>query len=78
MPETLHLEMTYLNLKLMVLSIYFKTEKVLKKEYKLTPYGFLGIGLLYHNPKGYFAPEDEWVALQPLGTEGQNLKRKRS
>jgi hypothetical protein len=45
------------------------------------PYAFAGIGVLYHNPKA-IAPETDqlgnpipeagtWVALQPLGTEGQ-------
>jgi hypothetical protein len=46
-----------------------------------TPYAFAGIGVFHHNPKGK-APEldkldqplaeaGEWVALRPLGTEGQ-------
>lgn len=34
-----------------------------------SPYVFIGGGVFYFNPKTYF--EDEWVALQPLGTEGQ-------
>ena len=45
------------------------------------PYVFAGVGALYHNPKA-IAPESDqlgnpipeagkWVALQPLGTEGQ-------
>jgi hypothetical protein len=47
----------------------------------LNPYFFGGIGALFHNPKaiapevdqlGNLIPEaGEWVALQPLGTEGQ-------
>lgn len=52
----------------------FQNRKGIEKRIKFNPYGFLGVGLLYHNPKGYFAPKDEWVALQPLGTEGQNVK----
>jgi hypothetical protein len=42
-------------------------------------YGMLGLSLFYHNPKGKvpaglgLANEDKWVALRPLGTEGQGL-----
>lgn len=36
-----------------------------------TPYVFAGIGLTYYNPKAEY--NGEWVALQPLGTEGQGL-----
>lgn len=42
-----------------------------------TPYAYIGLALFYHNPKGYVnensgLPEaGTWVALQPLGTEGQ-------
>lgn len=46
---------------------------------KLTPYALLGIGLVAHNPKaltartaeGQPSEAQQWVALQPLGTEGQ-------
>jgi len=34
-------------------------------------YGFVGIGLTYFNPKANY--DGEWVALRPLGTEGQNF-----
>lgn len=48
-----------------------------------TPYVFVGIALFYHNPKTKVPLQDvhtglpfenggKWVALQPLGTEGQN------
>jgi len=48
---------------------------------EFTPYAFAGVGVFHHNPKGK-APEldksgnpleeaGEWVALRPLGTEGQ-------
>lgn len=37
----------------------------------LTYYAFGGIGLLYFNPKAQY--NGNWVALQPLGTEGQGL-----
>ncbi len=51
---------------------------------QFTPYAFVGIAVFYHNPKAQvpdidvhngnssFATAGEWVALQPLGTEGQN------
>ena len=32
-------------------------------------YLFAGIGIFYHNPKALY--QSKWVALQPLGTEGQ-------
>lgn len=38
----------------------------------ITTYIFAGVGGVYSNPKGR-APGGEWVALQPLGTEGQGL-----
>ncbi len=40
-------------------------------------YGLLGVSMFYHNPKGQvptglgLADEGRWIALQPLGTEGQ-------
>lgn len=44
---------------------------------KIAPYFLLGLGLVAHNPMG-FTPKNfggdarqQWVALQPLGTEGQ-------
>lgn len=41
---------------------------------QFTPYIFAGIGITAHNPKGYtpsYYDKQEWVSLQPLGTEGQ-------
>jgi hypothetical protein len=42
-----------------------------------SPYGFIGIAAYHHNPKAYTsgAPSvpSGWYALQPLGTEGQNV-----
>ena len=35
----------------------------------LGAYAFAGIGIFYHNPKAFY--QTRWVALQPLGTEGQ-------
>ena len=37
----------------------------------LDVYLFGGIGLMYFNPKAEY--QGEWIALQPLGTEGQGL-----
>ena len=48
-----------------------------RKRYRFSPYVFLGIGGFYYNPKAKvdddFDPDtkDVWVALRPLGTEGQ-------
>jgi len=36
-----------------------------------TPYLFAGVGGFYFNPKANY--NNEWVALQPLGTEGQGM-----
>ena len=38
------------------------------------PYGFVGFGAIFFNPKGKY--ENEYVNLQPLGTEGQGMKGK--
>jgi len=45
---------------------------------KFTPYGYAGLGLMYHNPKtkvnenSSLAEAGQWVKLRDLGTEGQN------
>jgi hypothetical protein len=36
------------------------------------PYLHFGVAVFYHNPKG-MTPDGDWVALQPLRTEGQGL-----
>jgi hypothetical protein len=36
-----------------------------------TPYFFTGLGLFRFNPKAFY--NGEWVELQPLGTEGQDI-----
>lgn len=43
------------------------------KGFKLNTYLFAGIAGFYFNPYGKHPITDEWVALQPLGTEGQGL-----
>ena len=47
----------------------FQNRRGMQKRLKLTPYGFLGLALMYHNPKAKF--QDKWVSLRELGTEGQ-------
>ncbi|GIV33542.1 MAG: hypothetical protein KatS3mg031_1077 [Chitinophagales bacterium] len=37
----------------------------------IAPYAFAGVGFVYFNPKAKY--NGEWVALQPLGTEGQGM-----
>ncbi len=39
----------------------------------LTIYSFLGIGVLYHNPKTLY--QGQWVTLQPVRTEGVSYSR---
>jgi hypothetical protein len=41
------------------------------KSITFIPYFFTGIGMTFFNPKAKF--NGDWVALQPLGTEGQGL-----
>lgn len=41
------------------------------RNYYFTPYVFGGFGFTYYNPKAKLG--DDWHALRPLGTEGQNV-----
>ena len=41
------------------------------KAFSLTPFFYAGVGVTFFNPKAYY--DGSWVALQPLGTEGQGL-----
>jgi hypothetical protein len=41
------------------------------KAFSLTPYFYAGVGLAFFNPKANY--NGDWIALQPLGTEGQGL-----
>ena len=41
--------------------------------FKLTPYGFVGLGLYHFNPYAFHPNYNGRVYLQPLGTEGQGL-----
>lgn len=49
----------------------FENRRGLERRVHYTPYGFVGVGGFYHNPKAEL--NGEWVKLQPLGTEGQYL-----
>ena len=44
--------------------------------YEVSAYVFAGVGLFHFNPKGEI--DGKWVALQPLGTEGQGIDPARS
>lgn len=45
-------------------------------KYKKTPYIFAGVSIFKFNPMADY--NGKWVALQPLGTEGQNIGRFKS
>lgn len=36
------------------------------------PYGYLGVGVFHYKPQTFY--QDQWIDLQPLGTEGQGLQ----
>lgn len=44
--------------------------------YEVSAYAFAGIGVFHFNPKGEL--DGRWIALQPLGTEGQGISPARS
>jgi len=41
------------------------------KNLDISAYGFIGVGVAFFNPKAKY--QGKWYALQPLGTEGQDL-----
>ncbi len=51
----------------------FENRNTFLRRPDFVPYGFAGIAVFHHNPKARTSEEDgrNWVALQPLGTEGQ-------
>lgn len=55
----------------------FQNRQMYTRRPDFAPYGFIGIAAFHHNPKAYTdkAPgvTSGWYALQPLGTEGQNV-----
>jgi len=54
----------------------FPTDRGYLRRNFLNPYGILGLSFFHHNPVGKTpvikGETNEWVDLQPLGTEGQN------
>lgn len=49
---------------------FFSFNRTKPKEW-FTPYVFLGLNAYYFNPQGTY--QGQWIDLQPLGTEGQNV-----
>ena len=43
------------------------------KGFKLNTYVFVGVAGFWFNPYGKHPQTEEWIALQPLGTEGQGM-----
>ncbi len=55
----------------------FKLRGIRKSStYEVSAYAFAGIGLFHFNPKGEL--NGKWIALQPLGTEGQGISPARN
>lgn len=46
-----------------------------KREYRTSPYAFLGLSVFKFDPQAIDPIKGEWVRLQPLGTEGQGTTR---
>jgi hypothetical protein len=56
----------------------FENRSTYMRRPDFSPYGFIGFAVFHHNPKAYYDGSKGklaagWYALQPLGTEGQNL-----
>lgn len=61
----------------------FQNQSTYISRVKWTPYAYLGLAVLHHNPQAQvpafdlegnpFSNAGQWVNLQPLGTEGQHL-----
>ncbi len=47
------------------------------KGFKLNTYIFVGVAGFWFNPYGKHPQTEEWIALQPLGTEGQGMVNSR-
>lgn len=54
------------------IEINFMRYEIGRKRYRFAPYGFLGFGGFYFNPKAK-DKEGNWVKLKPLHTEGQGM-----
>ena len=52
---------------------FFQNRGTFRKRPQYVPYAFLGIAYFYHNPKAKLG--DQWIALQPLKTEGKSYSR---
>lgn len=50
----------------------FGNKKGLQRRVHYTPYAFIGVAFYHHAPKAKY--DGEWVDLQPIGTEGQNVE----
>jgi len=50
---------------------WFRFDPVTSNKKGFTPFMFAGLAVYKFNPKAYYEPENKWVELQPLGTEGQ-------
>jgi hypothetical protein len=54
----------------------FENRRTYLRRPDFTPYAFVGLAVLHHNPKAYYDGDNAalpagWYELQPLGTEGQ-------
>ena len=64
---------------------FIPNNNIFYKRPKWVPYAFIGVAGFYHNPKARFSSDEadlygsntNWVALQPLGTEGQGIDGKK-
>ncbi|NNM95395.1 MAG: hypothetical protein HKL88_08030 [Bacteroidia bacterium] len=52
-----------------VIEFNFREYELGSSKHSFSPFVFAGAGMFYFNPKGSYG--SQWVALQPLGTEGQ-------
>lgn len=51
------------------MEVDFFPQRIPSFSFQHSPYLFAGMGLMTFEPRGYY--QGEWIALQPLGTEGQ-------
>ena len=82
--RNLHFRNRIKELSIIAMFDLFKNTQSYLTRVPVTPYAFLGVAVLHHNPKAQVPEVDvhngnapflnagEWVELQPLGTEGQN------
>jgi len=82
--RNLHFRNRIKELSVIAMFDLFKNTQSYLSRASVVPYAFVGAAVLHHNPKAQVPEVDvhnsnapfpnagEWVALQPLGTEGQN------